>query len=231
MPEGVRLNRATLSNRFGGKDCSPYTPQVWPRSFGRRRTHASVRSLVRTRSSSSGRTGLKSPAMIPRPAALRYDAQMESWCGLSDGLIGNESKWTLTSRIRRELLPEVCLLEEFRIRSQHRASRSKRLGNETLQIAPSTIPSVATQSFDTKLMLINFCFPKAEKLTSLMYQLCCIQRSSRSAASDSLDTSCRKTTSAAPMSLMTCSSADIRTFGNGASAFTFQLTRRNEPAH
>jgi hypothetical protein len=31
--------------------------------------------------------------------------------------------------------------------------------------------------------------------------------------------------------LMTCSSADIRTFGNGASAFTFQLTRRNEPAH
>jgi hypothetical protein len=68
-------------------------------------------------------------------------------------------------------------------------------------------------------------------LTSLVYQFCCIQDSSSSAVSASLDTSCKKTISAAPVVLITCSSADIRNFGNDASAFTFQLTRRNEPAH
>jgi hypothetical protein len=98
-------------------------------------------------------------------------------------------------------------------------------------MAPSRISFVATQSLDTKMMLMNFWFPKVESLASLMNQFCCIQSSSSSAASASLDTSCRNITSAAPVVLMTCTSADIRDFGNDASAFTFQLTRRNEPAH
>jgi hypothetical protein len=83
-------------------------------------------------------------------------------------LIGIESKWTLSSRIRKELLPEVCLLEELRIKSQHRVSRPKRLGNEILQMVPSRTLSVAAQSLGTKLMLANFWFPKAEALASLM---------------------------------------------------------------
>jgi hypothetical protein len=80
-------------------------------------------------------------------------------------------------------------------------------------------------------MLINFWFPEAEALASLVYQSCCTQDSSSSAVSASLDTSCRKTAFAAPLVLTTCSSADMRDFGNDASAFAFQLTRRNEPAH
>jgi hypothetical protein len=151
--------------------------------------------------------------------------------GLSDGLIGKESKWALISRTRRETLPEVCLLEELRIKSQHRASRPKRLGNEILQMTPSRMPSLTVQSLDTRVMLMNFCFPKAEVLASPVYQFCCIQDSSSSAVSASLDTSCKNITSAAPVVSTTCSSADKRDFGNDAPAFAFQFTRRNEPAH
>ena len=135
------------------------------------------------------------------------------------------------SRIRVGLLPDDCLLEELRTRSQHSASRPKRLGNATLQMAPNWIPSVATQSLETKVMLMNFWIPNAEASTSLMYQFRCTQVSSSSAVSCCRDTSCIKKTSAAPVTLTTSSSADIRDFGNGASAFTFQLTRRNEPTH
>jgi hypothetical protein len=46
-------------------------------------------------------------------------------------MIGNESlSGRVMSRIWRELLPVVCLVEELRSKSQHRASCPKRLGNE-----------------------------------------------------------------------------------------------------
>ncbi|RMZ71969.1 hypothetical protein GMOD_00006953 [Pyrenophora seminiperda CCB06] len=55
--------------------------------------------------------------------------------------------------------------------------------------------------------------------------------SSSRAVSPSFNTSWRNTTSALPIVLISYSSADIRDFSNGASAFTFQLTRRNKPDH
>jgi hypothetical protein len=63
----------------------------------------------------------------------------------------------------------MCLLEELKIKSQHRTSRPKRLSNEVLQIALGRILSVTVQSLDTGVILIKFWFPKAEVSAPLVY--------------------------------------------------------------
>jgi hypothetical protein len=70
---------------------------------------------------------------------------------------------------------------------------------------------------------------KEELLASLVYQFRRTHGSSRRASRASYETSWRKMTSADPVVLMACRSADMRSFGYRASAFTFQLMRRKEP--
>lgn len=80
-----------------------YQLQVDPASLGRSSHHPSRRLFAPTSVSLSGITGLISPATRPWPTVRRYFVTIESWWGRREGLIGRESKWTLTRRTRRGL--------------------------------------------------------------------------------------------------------------------------------